>query len=623
MNLNTTKNNINEKLEGLLINVNKPARYIGGEPYMISKKDGEFDIRFAFCFPDTYEIGMSFMGLELLYHLVNKTEHTFMERVFAPEKDMEEAMKKAGLPLFTLESKTAVRDCDIVGFTLQYELSYTNVLNMLKLAGIPLYSKDRDDSYPLIVAGGPCAFNAEPLADFFDAIMVGDGEEVLPELCRRVSEGKKKGYTKLSLLEDLAGMQGVYIPSFYEPVYEDGKFIKYNKLNSKAPDRVLRSFLADLNTVDYPSCNIVPLIEVVHDRSVVELFRGCTRGCRFCQAGMIYRPVRERDKDTNVRIAKEKLEYTGNNELSLLSLSTSDYTQFKPLVNELMDYCEAKKVAISLPSLRMDNFAFEILERIQGVRKTGLTFAAEAGTQRLRDVINKNITEEDILTALDKAIDLGWNSVKLYFMIGLPTETDEDLKGIADLTQKILDLAKEKNGGKKGRFNVSVSISNFVPKPFTPFEWCGQNTEEEFTRKHYFLKDLFKGIKGAVLHYHGSYQSRLEGVFARGDRRLCKTLEIASNLGCSFDAWTEGFKEDLWREALKQSGIDDNYFALTDLNPMDNQPWEIIDSGISKEFLLSEWKKAKAASVTKDCRYGCNGCGINKHTDCKCGGIYE
>ncbi|MCQ2554010.1 MAG: B12-binding domain-containing radical SAM protein, partial [Clostridia bacterium] len=344
---------------------------------------------------------------------------------------------------------------------------------------------------------------------------------------------------------------------------------------------------------------------------------------RFCQAGMLYRPVRERDKDKNLEIAKKQLENSGHQELSLLSLSTSDYTQFKPLVNELVDYCEQKKVAVSLPSLRLDNFAFEILDRIQGVRKTGLTFAPEAGTQRLRDVINKNITEDDILGALDKAIDLGWKSVKLYFMIGLPTETDEDIAGIAKLAEKILNLAYTKNNNTKGRFNVSVSVSNFVPKPLTPFEWCAQNTEEEFTRKHYLLKDLFKPIKGATLHYHGSFQSRLEGIFARGDRRLAKTLILAHEYGCKGDAWTEHFKQEAWVKALAESGIDETYFALNQLNEDAPMPWEIIDCGITKAFFKHEWKKAQEASTTKDCRHGCNGCGVDRYVECKCGGIYE
>lgn len=623
MNLNTTKNNVQKTLDELLLRVNKPARYIGGEPYQIYKKAGEFDIRFAFCFPDTYEIGMSFMGLSLLYHLVNKTKHTFLERVFMPDTDMEEEMRKSGLPLYTLESKTLVKDCDIVGFTLQYELSYTNVLNMLDLSGIPMLSKDRSEEDPLVVAGGPCAFNVEPLADFFDIVMVGDGEEVLPLLCEKVAIWKKSKKKKIDLFEELASIDGIYIPSFYEPVYEGDSFVEYKKLNAKAPDTVTRSFIQDLDAVDYPTCNIVPLIDVVHDRAVCELFRGCTRGCRFCQAGMLYRPVRERSLGKNVDIARKQLENSGHKELSLLSLSTSDYSQFKPLVNELMDYCEANKVAISLPSLRLDNFAFEVLERIQGVRKTGLTFAPEAGTQRLRDVINKNITEDDILTSLDKAIDLGWKSVKLYFMIGLPTETDEDILGIANLAKKIIDLAASKNDNKRGRFGVTISVSNFVPKPFTPFEWCSQNTAEEFSRKHMLLKDVLNGMKGVTLHYHGSFTSRLEGIFARGDRRLCQTLLLANKYGCKGDAWTEHMNEEAWKKALLESGITENYFALNALDPNKTYPWEIINCGVSREYLKSEWEKAQNVSTTKDCRYGCNGCGINKYVECKCGGIYE
>ncbi len=616
-------NNTQKVLDGLLMKVKKPARYIGGELYQTLKKDGEFEIRFAFCFPDTYEIGMSYMGLSILYHLLNKTEHTFMERVFAPAEDMEALMRAENLPLFTLESKTPVRECDIVGFTLQYELSYTNILNMLNLSGIPLLAKDRGENFPLVVAGGPCAFNAEPLADFFDVIMIGDGEEVLPELCKRTAKAKKEGRARTQLLEELSGIQGIYIPSFYKPLYEKDVFVRYDKLNTKAPDRVLRSILNDIDAVDFPTRNIVPLIEVVHDRAVCEIFRGCTRGCRFCQAGMIYRPVRERSVEKNVEIAKKQLEASGHNELSLLSLSTSDYTGFKQLTEELIPYCEQKKTAISLPSLRLDNFGFELLERVQGVRKTGLTFAPEAGTQRLRDVINKQLTEEEILTALDKAIDMGWNSVKLYFMIGLPTETDEDVLGIAELTKKILDLAYLKNGNKRGRFNVSVSVSNFVPKPFTPFQWVRQNSEEEFSEKHELLKKEFSRIKGAALRYHSSYQSRLEAIFARGDRRLVPALIKAYEFGCKFDAWTEHLDENKWRKALGESSITEDYFALNELNPGDPQPWDIIDCGVSNDFLKSELQKAQAAVTTKDCRYGCNTCGINRYADCKCGGIYE
>ncbi len=614
---------IKRLLDRLLPKVEKPGRYIGGEPHCVIKDPADVKIRFGFCFPDTYEIGMSYMGLQLLYHIVNSTDHTWFERCFAPASDMEALMRSSGLPLYTLESKTALRDMDIVGFTLQYELSYTNILNMLDLAGIPRRSRDRGEDMPLVVAGGPCAFNAEPLADFFDVIMVGDGEELLPELCRVTGEWKGSGESKRELLKRLSRLQGAYVPSFYEAEYaEDGSFAGYKKLEPSAPDRVLRAIIDGIDDVDYPTENIVPLIEVVHDRAVCELFRGCTRGCRFCQAGMIYRPVRERSMAKNLEIAKKQLEISGHDELSLLSLSTSDYTEFEPLVLSLIDYCKPRNISISLPSLRLDNFSFRVLDEIQGIRKTGLTFAPEAGTQRLRDVINKNITEPEILGAIDKAIDLGWRSVKLYFMIGLPTETDEDLDGIVDLARKISDLAYAKKGNKGGGFHVSMSAANFIPKPFTPFQWCPQCSEEEFERKHFYIKDRLRGIRGVSFHYHGSYTSRLEAIFARGGRELCRTLERAADLGCSFDAWTEGFKEDAWKQALADTGIDESYFALNAIDLDAPLPWNIIDSGISDEFFRSEYEKSVAETTTPDCRRGCNNCGINRYTECRWGGIY-
>ncbi|MBR4143105.1 MAG: TIGR03960 family B12-binding radical SAM protein [Firmicutes bacterium] len=614
---------VQNELDRLLLKVEKPARYIGGELHSVVRTASADTVRFAFCFPDLYEIGMSYMGLNILYHLLNRTDHTYCERCFTPARDMSAAMKQAGVPLFTLETKTPLREMDFVGFTLQYELCYTNILAMLDLAGIPALSKDRGEEDPIVICGGPCVYNAEPVADFMDVILIGDGEELLPEICRIWSGYKGSGRSKDEFLKEIAALQGVYIPKFYEPVRdENGTFRGYRKLWDGAPDRVLKAIVRDIDPVDFPKELIVPLIEVVHDRAVAELFRGCTRGCRFCQAGMVYRPVRERSMEKVIDIAKTQLENSGQGELSLLSLSTSDYTQFEPLVTELMQYCKARQVSLSLPSLRMDNFSFRVLDEIQGVRKTGLTFAAEAGTQRLRDVINKNVTEEHIFTALKQAFDLGWTSVKLYFMMGLPTETYEDLDGIVDLARRIMELAKEHNGGKVGRYSVSVSVSNFVPKPDTPFMWVRQNTPEEFELKHYYLKDRLKKIKGVNFRYHGSYASMLEAVFARGGRELSAALLRAYELGASFDAWTEGFRQDAWEQALADCGIDGDYFALNDIDPDAPMPWDIVDCGITKDFFKEEWRRAQAAATTPDCRYGCNGCGVNAHTECRWGGIY-
>ena len=621
--MSITRNEVQQKLDKLLMTVEKPASYIGGEPNIILKEDGTFDVRFAMCFPDTYEIGMSWNGLSILYNILNKTDHCYMERVFAPKPDMQSAMKKCGLSLYTLETKTPVRDADIVGFTLQYEMSYTNILSMMDLAGIPFRSSDRSEDDPLVVAGGPCAFNAEPLADFFDAVLVGDGEDLLPEFCRIYAECRKAGISKRDSLLKLQKLQGVYVPSFYEPVYENGLFVRMDKLEQSAPDRVLRAFVNDLDKIDYPECPINPLTEAVQERAVCELFRGCTRGCRFCQAGMIYRPVRERSWKKNYQYGVKQLENSGYSEISLLSLSTSDYTQFEPLMLDLIDYCKAGKVSISLPSLRLDNFSFRILDEIQGLRKTGLTFAPEAGTQRLRDVINKNITEADILGAIDKATDLGWSSVKLYFMIGLPSETDEDLEGIADIAQKIMDLARSKNNGMRGRFNVSVSVANFVPKPFTPFQWVAQDTPVEFARKHDLLMARIRKIKGVTLHYHESFVSTLEAVLARGGRELSQVIERAWELGAAFDSWTEHFKEDAWRTALSENGIDGSHYTLKGLPTDAPLPWGIIDCGVSDRFLLDEYRKALSEETTPDCRHACNGCGINKYTECRCGGILK
>lgn len=601
-------------IERLLKRVEKPARYTGGEINSVIKNPAEADVRFAFAFPDTYEIGMSYMGLQILYNILNMQDYVYCERVFAPAMDMEELMREENVPLFSIETKTPIKEFDILGFTLQYEMSYTNILNMLNLAGIPMMSADRDDSYPLLVAGGPCAFNPEPLADFFDLFLIGDGEEVLPA----ITDLYRKCDSKKEFLKKACQMTGVYVPSFYDVKYnEDGTVAAYIKNYENAPEKVGKCLIDDIEPLPFPTKNIVPFIDVVHDRASVESFRGCTRGCRFCQAGMIYRPVRERKPETILALAEEQLKNTGHEELSLLSLSTSDHSCFEPLALELVKKCAEKHVNLSLPSLRLDSFSFNVLNEIQKYKKSGLTFAPEAGTQRLRNVINKSITEEDIYGAVRKAIELGWKQIKLYFMIGLPTETYEDLDGIAEIAKNILDINYEINGRKGGRFNVTVSVSNFVPKPHTPFQWFGQNTYEEFIEKHKYLSEKLR-MKNVTFHYHDSPISVLEAVFARGDRKTGKLLVQAYENGCVFDSWSEFFNMDGWEKAFKQTGLSKDFYATRHRTYDEVMPWDIIDSYISKDFLISENEKS---DITRDCRSGCVGCGINRKTTCALEGI--
>ena len=544
-------------IEKLLKRVEKPARYTGGEVNSVIKNPAEADVRFAFAFPDTYEIGMSYMGLQILYNILNMQDYVYCERVFAPAMDMEKLMREENVPLFSIETKTPIKEFDILGFTLQYEMSYTNILNMLNLAGIPMMSADRDDSYPLLVAGGPCAFNPEPLADFFDLFLIGDGEEILPA----ITDLYRKCDSKKEFLKKACQMTGVYVPSFYDVKYdEDGTVAAYIKNYENAPEKIGKCLIDDIEPLPFPTKNIVPFIDVVHDRASVESFRGCTRGCRFCQAGMIYRPVRERKPETILALAEEQLKNTGHEELSLLSLSTSDHSCFEPLALELVKKCAEKHVNLSLPSLRLDSFSFNVLNEIQKYKKSGLTFAPEAGTQRLRNVINKSITEEDIYGAVRKAIELGWKQIKLYFMIGLPTETYEDLDGIAEIAKNILDINYEINGRKGGRFNVTVSVSNFVPKPHTPFQWFGQNTYEEFIEKHKYLSEKLR-MKNVTFHYHDSPISVLEAVFARGDRKTGKLLVQAYENGCVFDSWSEFFNMEGWEKAFKQTGLSKDFYA--------------------------------------------------------------
>jgi radical SAM family uncharacterized protein len=615
--------NNDKMIEKILRKVEKPARYTGGELNSYNKDINSTDLRFLFAFPDVYEIGMSHLGMHILYNMINKKDNIWCERVFAPWTDMEDELRANNLDLFALESWDSIKEFDIIGFTLQYEMSYTNILNMIDLGNIPIKSKDRRDEDPLIIAGGPCAFNPEPLHEFIDLFVIGEGEEVTLELIDLMETMKNNpDYSKSEFLYEASKIEGVYVPSYYEEVYNEDGLIKERKTTvENVKPTVKKRIIKDLTKSYYPEKTLVPYIETVHDRVMVEIFRGCTRGCRFCQAGMIYRPVREKDKDTIVSQIEELIKNTGHEEISLSSLSSGDYSEIEDLIIELLDKYEKENINVSLPSLRMDSLSDKLIDRIQSVRKSSITFAPEAGTQRMRDIINKNITEEDITGKLEDLFNFGWSSVKLYFMIGLPGEEMHDVMGIKELTYKIKDIFFNRPKEKiRGNFKLTTSVACFVPKAFTPFQWEAQDDIEEFYDKINLLKDNIKDKK-ITFNYHEPERSFLEGTFARGDRKVSKVLEIAWKKGCKFDGWDDKFKFDEWLKAFSEAGIDPEFYTKRKRNFEEILPWDFIDSGVKKEFLIKEKKKSEQESVTSDCRMLCHNCGVN--TDIMKGPCYE
>ena len=608
-------------LDKLLKKVEKPVRYTGNEINMCKKDLKNIKSRIAFCFPDVYEIGMSHLGMKILYDLYNRQNDTYCERVFAPWVDMEELMRENGMKLFSLETKTPLNEFDFVAFTLQYEMSYTNILNMLDLGGVPIWSKDRGEDSPIVVAGGPCAYNSEPIADFFDIIIMGEGEEVNIELNNLYIKCKDENKTKEEFLKLACNIDGIYVPSFYEASYnDDGTFKECVPKYKDVPEIIKKRIIKDLDSLTYPEKWIVPYLNVVHDRAMLEIFRGCIRGCRFCQAGYIYRPVREKSRANIERLAESLINNTGYEEISLTSLSTSDYTDFYPLAENLISKFKDKNVSISLPSLRTDSISLKLLDQVSKVRKSGFTIAPEAGTQRLRDVINKGLTEEEILNACKFAFESGWSTIKLYFMIGLPTETYEDLQGIVDLANKIVDVYYNIPKDKRAKgLSITVSASTFVPKPFTAFQWCGQNDIKTIIEKQDFLKKNLTN-KAIKFNWHEPEISVIEAVLAKGDRRLSNAIYMAWKLGCKFDSWGDLFKYDIWLKAFEDVGIDYKFYSEKEISLEQKLPWEHIDVLVSKNFLKREYNNAMNGIVTPNCRQKCAGCGASS---VNCGVCYE
>ncbi len=598
-------------LKEILLQVEKPARYIGNEINMVVKNPEEVDVRIAFCFPDVYEVGMSHLGLQILYYFFNRRSDTYCERCFAPWYDMEEKMREQNIPLFALETGDELKKFDFVAFTLQYEMSYTNILNMLDLAGIPIWACERGEDMPIVIAGGPCAYNPEPLAEIVDIFYIGEGEVSYDEFLDIYKEIKARGGSKEEFLERCLEIDGIYVPKFYDVTYkENGEIESFTPNHPKAKKKIKKVIVKDMNTAFYPEKQLVPLIETVHDRVTLEVFRGCIRGCRFCQAGYVYRPVREKSCEKLLGLADSLIKNSGHEEISLTSLSTGDYREFSKLANGLIDNYAKDSVSISLPSLRIDAFSLDLMEKVQAVRKTGLTFAPEAGTQRLRDVINKGITEEEILNGCALAFAGGWNRVKLYFMVGLPTETDEDLLGIVNLAnaivEKFFEIPKEERKGRP--IAVTVSSSCFVPKPFTPFQWAAQSTVDEFMRKQKYVKTNMTR-KQVKFNYHEPELSSLEGAVARGDRRTGKVLYRAWQLGAKFDSWSELFKYDAWIQAFEDVGVKKEFYANRERSYDEILPWDHIDIGVTKKFFIDEMERAKAETVTLNCRQNCASCG--------------